>query len=351
MDDFDNTERGVGEGSDSLVDDVVAVAADGYEVEAAVAGVSEEVAYSVKQVAMASQGEVLALRLMREAAGFAADPLSHRVLSKDELALLLVAAKINGSRNAEAAIIAYNYKFIKYCVSSVSRKEMPGFAMYSEEDDLMAVGKLAALMAIRNADLESSEQGVFVNYLRGYVIGYVKTGVYKGVSSLSGVFGVVRRAGSIARRLGQGDSRDDIKRDLQIGDEAYDGVSDFLDGALNHYSISEPIYRNGATLLDFLSADGGEDEGGEMTPEDVVEFRALVIRVLKKPKGAGKFDRNVDCFFRVYGFYDDREIMRLEDIGVMYGITRERVRQINSAVLTQLMRNREFMEFVSKFRF
>lgn len=56
-------------------------------------------------------------------------------------------------------------------------------------------------------------------------------------------------------------------------------------------------------------------------------------------------DRSLDVIVNRYGLNDDAERLTLEAIGQKYGITRERVRQIENAAINSIKKSKEFEEF------
>jgi hypothetical protein len=78
-----------------------------------------------------------------------------------------------------------------------------------------------------------------------------------------------------------------------------------------------------------------------MTVASAISFKPkLVTKTLLAPLT----ERNQDVLIRRYGIGDDSERMTLEGIGAHYGITRERVRQIESTALASIRKSPAYRE-------
>ena len=97
---------------------------------------------------------------------------------------------------------------------------------------------------------------------------------------------------------------------------------------LNNVSLDAPIKDDGDdTLIDFVSYNSIE------TPEEYIEKMCLHDEINKILDNFD--DREKDVIIRRFGLKDGKE-ETLEEIGKIYGVTRERIRQIEAKVLRKM---------------
>ncbi len=106
-------------------------------------------------------------------------------------------------------------------------------------------------------------------------------------------------------------------------------VSNMMKGSIRHVSVDAPIggEDSDSTMLDLLA----DDTGGR--PDD-----ALIDQSLKEEVQAGLSiltPREVEVLSAYYGL-NGHKALTLEEIGDMYGLTRERVRQIKERAIRRL---------------
>lgn len=139
----------------------------------------------------------------------------------------------------------------------------------------------------------------------------------------------VRR--NLERTLGRDPDVSEIAAELGIEP---DKVIDLIRYAREHVSLDAPVEENGDTSLGDLIA--RETAPG---PDEVVldhEDRERLEQMLE-----GLDERSQDVVRRRYGLLDGRQA-KLSDIGAVWGITAERVRQIERAALAH-MRSRSLI--------
>ena len=96
----------------------------------------------------------------------------------------------------------------------------------------------------------------------------------------------------------------------------------------------------------------GEDKNSELeefipstdeTPEDIAIESALKVDARKLLQGCNLTEKEFDILMFRYGF-NNKKPMKLVDIGEKYGISRERVRQIETHALVKIRRSRNIKE-------
>ena len=108
-----------------------------------------------------------------------------------------------------------------------------------------------------------------------------------------------------------------------------DEVAATLGTGVRHISVANPLSEGEEnTLLDVL-----ENENAEKTDGDLIYNQSLKTEIDRSLNALTERQKEVICFF--FGIGVDHP-MSLEDIGVRYNLTRERVRQIKDKAITKL---------------
>ena len=108
-----------------------------------------------------------------------------------------------------------------------------------------------------------------------------------------------------------------------------DEVAATLGTGVRHISVDNPLSEGEEnTLLDVL-----ENENAEKTDGDLIYNQSLKTEIDRSLNALTERQKEVICFF--FGIGVDHP-MSLEDIGVRYNLTRERVRQIKDKAITKL---------------
>jgi RNA polymerase sigma factor (sigma-70 family) len=139
------------------------------------------------------------------------------------------------------------------------------------------------------------------------MIGTVKTAT----SGLRGRLGRDPKPEEIAEETGI--ALDDVKRVLEISEEV---------------SIEQPIGEDGAELGDFIMDEDAVDVTRIAESADVARMLRTAMRSLD--------DREMRILVERYGFMEDGIPRTLEEIGDEFGLTPERIRQIEKRALSKL---------------
>ncbi|HSG79804.1 MAG TPA: sigma-70 family RNA polymerase sigma factor [Acidimicrobiia bacterium] len=139
------------------------------------------------------------------------------------------------------------------------------------------------------------------------MIGTVKTAT----SQLRGRLGRDPKLEEIAEETGI--AVDDVKRVLEISQEV---------------SIQQPVGEDGAELGDFITDEDAVDVTRIAESADVARMLRTAMRSLD--------DREMRILVGRYGFMEDGIPRTLEEIGAEFGLTPERIRQIEKRALSKL---------------
>lgn len=109
-------------------------------------------------------------------------------------------------------------------------------------------------------------------------------------------------------------------------------ISTILGGSVRHLSVDAPISNSEdtSTLLDLISLDDGESPDLKLMEESLKRELNSGLSLLSP--------REVEVLSAYYGL-SGKSPLTLEEIGDLYGLTRERVRQIKERALRRLRRS------------
>lgn len=109
-------------------------------------------------------------------------------------------------------------------------------------------------------------------------------------------------------------------------------VEAMLKGGGRHLSTDAPISseEGSATMLDLMNIDSGMNPDDKMMTESLVEEVQEGLQILSP--------REVEVLSAYYGL-EGRKPMNLEEIGELYNLTRERVRQIKERAIRRLRKS------------
>lgn len=109
-------------------------------------------------------------------------------------------------------------------------------------------------------------------------------------------------------------------------------VATMLKGGGRHLSTDAPVSseEGSATMLDLMTVDNGMNPDDKMMNESLVEEVQEGLQILTP--------REVEVLSAYYGL-DGRKPLALEEIGELYNLTRERVRQIKERAIRRLRKS------------
>ena len=98
-------------------------------------------------------------------------------------------------------------------------------------------------------------------------------------------------------------------------------------------SLALEVYEEGDTLIDFLISE-------DKSPEELILEKEIVEKVSKLllfcEQNFILEKRSIDIIKMRYGISEDKKPKTLEEIGQSFGLTRERVRQIEASTIRKL---------------
>jgi RNA polymerase primary sigma factor len=246
----------------------------------------------------------------------------YPLISRDEEVAL--ARRIHdGDQEALDDLARANLRFV---VSVAKKYQHQGVLLI----DLINEGNLGLLHAARKFD---ETRGIkFISY----AVWWVRQAILQAITEQSRIVRVpLNRAGMLHRISRQARTlRQELGREpthAEIADRmelSAAEVESTMWIAQRHVSLDEPLASGvDACRLDYLA-----DEQGAAPDEQVIEraLRDTVAESLASLKGREA------TILRLYFGFDDADPMTLEQIGRLFGVTRERVRQIKAAGLARM---------------
>lgn len=250
------------------------------------------------------------------------DISQYPLISRDTEAALARRIRI-GDREALDTLVRSNLRFV---VSVAKKYQNQGVAL----SDLINEGNLGLIRAAHKFD---ETKGIkFISY----AVWWIRQAILQALAEQSRIVRVpLNRAGALHRigkrasamiqELGREATHEEIAREMELTTEE---VARTMAIAQGHLSLDAPVAPGEENrLVDYLADVDRAAPDEEYFEKAMVEVVAGAIDRLKEREAK---------IIRLYFGLDGHEPMTLEEIGVVLGITRERVRQIKEKALSRL---------------
>lgn len=245
------------------------------------------------------------------------------ILTREQELDLLVKAQ-NGDKAAKDFLVEVNLPLVKSVVRKYKENGLPW-------EDLVNEGVIGLLKAIEDFDTTSGNKlSTFATYKIKQVAvralenngRTVRIPVYK----LALMNKVKRMEGALAQKLGRAATIEEVAKALEItATEVRECKKLLVPTQSLDVQVGE---EEGTSMLDMIE----DSENFVMT----VEEKAIAEAVDRAIASIKASDRDKQIIKMRFGIGTQKDGMTLEDIGKVYGITRERVRQIESTILGKL---------------
>ena len=228
-----------------------------------------------------------------------------------------------GDQGALETLVRSNLRFV---VSVAKKYQNQGVSL----SDLINEGNLGLIRAAHKFD---ETKGIkFISY----AVWWIRQAILQALAEQSRIVRVPlnragalhrigRRASSLQQELGREATHAEIAEGMDLTEEE---VSKTVAISQGHLSLDAPLAPGDDTrLLDYLA---DEESAG---PDEQMFERALTEAV---DESLATLKERESKILRLYFGLDGGEPMTLEDIGVLLGVTRERVRQIKEKAISRL---------------
>ncbi|MCQ2398335.1 MAG: RNA polymerase sigma factor RpoD/SigA [Sphaerochaetaceae bacterium] len=239
------------------------------------------------------------------------------LLSQEEEYELAVRAK-SGDLRARDRIVSANTRFV---ISVAKKFQGRGLSL----EDLISEGNIGLLIAV---DKFEPEKGY---HFISYAIWWIRQSILKALADKSRMIRLpMNKAAdyvqvqSVKYRLEQDGEQTSLENIAGECDMTASQVAEILSYARDVMSLNTPVSEGEGTAFgDFIESD---DAG----PEDIVIEESLSESVDRLLGELSEKER--DVIVRRFGLHDVEQ-MSLQEIGEIYGLTKERIRQIEKKVL------------------
>lgn len=209
--------------------------------------------------------------------------------------------------------------------------------------DLIQEGNIGLLKAVDRYDYSLG------NRFSTYATWWIKQAIMRAVADQSrniripvhvaeSINKLLRTQKELAQKLGHEPNVEELSKETGLSE---DKINEMLNSSMDSISMDSSVGDDQSTLEDFISDDQSSNAPDfEITQEMLKQELNIALNELEER------ERNV--LELRYGLKDG-QIHTLEEIGNTYGITRERVRQIESRALRKLKnpeKNRNLKEFL-----
>lgn len=250
------------------------------------------------------------------------------LLSREEEMELALRAKM-GDETARARLLEANSRFV---VSIAKKYQNRGLPL----EDLISEGNIGLITALDKFEPETG------NHFISYAVWWIRQSILKAIGDKSRMirlpmnkntdFLQVQAAKARLETSGEDVSLEDIAKECSMSEE---DVKELLGYASNVTSLDAPLAEGeGNTFGDFI-------ESPIPGPEAEVIEKSLSESIDRILDSLSERERNV--IIRRYGLHDTKPLS-LKEVGDIYGLTKERIRQIEKKVLNSFSQSSEIRE-------
>ena len=250
--------------------------------------------------------------------------VKKKILKAEEETVLFAAWRENKDRQARDKIIEFNQGLVRTIANDYRYSGL-------DFDDLVSEGNIGLMRAIEKFD-----------YKRGYkfstyAIWWVRQAVGRYVKNNNRVIRLPVHVGDKITKInkfsrefeannGIAPSAKDIAEGIGMSEEDVEG---YINASASVVSMQSQVGEDGSELGEFIPS---EEPSLEDIAENQARDRTLHLAVIKLLTEKERF-----VIVRRFGLFGS-DIYTLEEIGSMLGVTRERIRQIESTSLRKIKR-------------
>ncbi|HLC57592.1 MAG TPA: RNA polymerase sigma factor RpoD/SigA [Candidatus Nanoarchaeia archaeon] len=251
------------------------------------------------------------------------NPIGH-LSSKEEIALSTRIRK--GDAKARNRLVSANYGFVIHIATGYSRSGLPF-------EELISAGNLGLLTAAEKFDGKKGFK--FISYAVWWIEQSIRKAIYnqrmvKLSTNREDLLSKIRKLSATlqqAHASAYNPLPEELAKELGVTEEQIEGTISLARYPLSLDANLNPEEGNDKTLLDILEDTSSPSPDASITASSTREEIEQVL--------AGLSPREADIL-KLYFGWNDEEPLTLEEIGLRFKLTRERIRQIKEKALKKL---------------
>ncbi|MCI9110520.1 MAG: sigma-70 family RNA polymerase sigma factor [Bacilli bacterium] len=209
--------------------------------------------------------------------------------------------------------------------------------------DLIQEGILGIIKALEKFDIEKEFKfsTYATNWIQQVILRYIDNStklIRVPVHQCEFIRKVLKTERELERQLGRTPALSEIAEVLDVSVEKVERAK--MDNC-SITSLNKYVGDEEDELGDFIADTNSEYEDSVINDMCLEEFRNILLN-------SNLSEREIEILYMRYGLYDGQRYT-LEQVGKVYGITRERVRQIEAMALVSLRRNKDLIEFSNSY--
>ena len=249
---------------------------------------------------------------------------NYQHLSREE-EIILAGRVANGDESARHRLAETNLRFVVYTARKYQDR---GLSLL----ELISAGNRGLVTAVDKFDVSRGYKFI------SYAVWWIKQGIYEALNEQSGrpaqgQNNLLHALSTMQQELGRNPTVEEIASEL----------------GLKEKTVEKKLFKKKAPISIYRELKGYDDtmlldtlQSNDPTPEEMYDEEERKIMIYKTLKILDERERKIIRLY--FGLDEDTESLTLDEIGVIMGVTRERIRQLKKRGLRKIRSFQDFNE-------